>query len=280
MAKNTGLGKGLDALFGNVNIEEEMQENDVLKNLKITEVEPNREQPRKNFDQEALEGLAESIKTYGVIQPIVVSKKDGYYAIIAGERRWRASKIADLKEIPAIIREDDARKNQEIALIENIQREDLNAYEKATAVKSLMINYDLTQEQVAKKLGRSRSSIANTVRILNLNPDVLEFAKEGKLTEGHCKALMAITDPKKQYETAVRMIEKGESVRQAEKKARLKKKSPGIDEKYNALFTDIEDTFQGFFGTKVKLDAGRRKGKIVIEYNSNDDLERILNLIK
>ena len=280
MAKKTGLGKGLDALFGDVKIEETMQENDVLKSLKINDVEPNREQPRKNFDQEALEGLAESIKTYGVIQPIVVTKKDNYYAIIAGERRWRASKIAGIAEIPAIIREDDDRKNKEIALIENIQREDLNAYEKAMAVKNLMADYSLTQEQVAKKLGRSRSSIANTVRILNLNPDVLELAKEGKLTEGHCKALMAITDSKKQYETAVRMIEKGESVRQAEKKARLKKKSPGVDEKYSAIYRDIEDSFQGFFGTKVKLDAGRRKGKIVIEYNSNDDLERILNLIK
>ncbi|MBR3163173.1 MAG: ParB/RepB/Spo0J family partition protein [Clostridia bacterium] len=280
MAKKTGLGKGLDALFGDVKIEETMQENDVLKSLKINDVEPNREQPRKNFDQEALEGLAESIKTYGVIQPIVVTKKDNYYAIIAGERRWRASKIAGVTEIPAIIREDDDRKNKEIALIENIQREDLNAYEKAMAVRNLMDDYNLTQEQVAKKLGRSRSSIANTVRILNLNPDVLELAKEGKLTEGHCKALMSITDPKKQYETAIRMIERGESVRQAEKKAKLKKKSPGIDEKYSAIYRDIEDSFQGFFGTKVKLDAGRRKGKIVIEYNSNDDLERILNLIK
>ena len=280
MAKKTGLGKGLDALFGDVKIEETMQENDVLKSLKIDDVEPNREQPRKNFDQEALEGLAESIKTYGVIQPIVVTKKDNYYAIIAGERRWRASKIAGVTEIPAIIREDDDRKNKEIALIENIQREDLNAYEKAMAVRNLMDDYNLTQEQVAKKLGRSRSSIANTVRILNLNPDVLELAKEGKLTEGHCKALMSITDPKKQYETAIRMIERGESVRQAEKKAKLKKKSPGIDEKYSAIYRDIEDSFQGFFGTKVKLDAGRRKGKIVIEYNSNDDLERILNLIK
>ena len=280
MTKKTGLGKGLDALFGDVNIEETMQENDVLKNLKINEVEPNREQPRKMFDQEALEGLAESIKTYGVIQPIVVTKKDNYYAIIAGERRWRASKIAGITEIPAIVREDDERKNKEIALIENIQREDLNAYEKAMAVRNLMDDYSLTQEQVAKKLGRSRSSIANTVRILNLNPDVLELAKEGKLTEGHCKALMSITDPKKQYESAIRMIERGESVRQAEKKAKLKKKSPGIDEKYSAIYRDIEDSFQGFFGTKVKLDAGRKKGKIVIEYNSNDDLERILNLIK
>lgn len=278
MAKMTGLGKGLDALFGTV--EEEIKENDVLKNLNINEVEPNRLQPRKNFNQEALEELAESIKKYGVIQPIVVTKQDDYYEIVAGERRWRASKLAGLTEIPVIIRENDQRKNKEIALIENIQREDLNAYEKALGIKNLMEDYSLTQEEVAKILGKSRSSIANSVRILNLNPDVLEFAKQGKLTEGHCKALMAITDPKKQYETAVRMIEKGESVRQAEKKARLKKKSPGVDAKYQILFNDIEDSFQSFFGTKVKLDAGRKKGKIIIEYNSNDDLERLLDLIK
>ena len=281
MAKKTGLGKGLDALFSTPIIEEEkVQENDVLKNLKITEVEPNRDQPRKKFDQESLEELSESIKMYGVIQPIVVTKKDGYYSIIAGERRWRASKLAGLTEIPAIIREDDERKNKEIALIENIQREDLNAYDKAVGIKSLMTEYDLTQEQTAKILGRSRSSIANAVRILNLPPEVLAFVKDGKLSEGHCKALMAVPDPKKQYDMAVRMIEKGESVRQAEKKAHLKKKSPGIDEKYQALFRDIEDSFQGFFGTKVKLDAGERKGKIIIQYSSNDDLERILGLLK
>ncbi len=278
MAKMTGLGKGLDALFSAV--PEEVQENDVLKNVNINEVEPNRGQPRKNFKQEALEELAESIKKYGVIQPIVVTKQDDYYEIIAGERRWRASKLAGLKEIPVIIRENDERKNKEIALIENIQREDLNAYEKALGIKNLMEDYELTQEQVAKILGKSRSSIANSVRILNLNPDVLEFAKQGKLTEGHCKALMAITDQKKQYEAAIRMIEKGETVRQAEKKVRLKKKNPGVDSKYQILFNDIEDSFQSFFGTKVKLDAGRKKGKIIIEYNSNEDLERILELIK
>ena len=281
MAKRTGLGKGLDALFSGPIIEEEqMQENDILKNLKVTEVEPNRDQPRKIFNQESLEELADSIKTYGVIQPIVVTKRDGYYAIIAGERRWRASKLAGIEEIPAIVRENDERRNKEIALIENIQREDLNAYDKALGIKSLMIEYDLTQEQVAKTLGRSRSSIANSVRILNLSPDVLELVKQGKLTEGHCKALMAVPEPKKQYDMAVRMIERGESVRQAEKKAKLKKNSPGVDEKYQYLFKDIEDTFQGYFGTKVKLDAGKKKGKIIIEYNSNDDLERILGLIK
>ena len=280
MAKMSGLGKGLDALFGPTPIEEQAQENDILKTVNIIEVEPNREQPRKKFDQEALEELAGSIKKYGVIQPIVVSKKEDYYEIIAGERRWRASKLAGMNEIPVIIRENDERKNKEIALIENIQREDLNAYEKAIGIKNLMQDYSLTQEEVGKILGKSRSTIANSVRILNLDPRVLEFAKEGKITEGHCKALMSITDSEKQYTTAVRMIEKGESVRTAEKKARLKKKSPGIEEKYQYLFRDIEDTFQGFFGTKVKLDAGRRKGKIVIEYNSNEDLERILELIK
>ena len=280
MAKMSGLGKGLDALFGQaVEPEEELQETDVLKNLKITEVEPNRDQPRKRFDQEALEELAESIKEYGLIQPIVVTKKDDYYQIIAGERRWRACKIADLKEIPAIIRENDDRKNSEIALIENIQREDLNPYEKAVGIKHLMEEYGLRQEDVAKKLGKSRSAIANSVRILNLDPRVLEFAKEGKLSEGHCKSLLSITDNERQYKTAVQMIERGATVRQLEKAVKVKTSKEQQD-KNHALYKDIENTFQGFFGTKVRLDAGKRRGKIVIEYSSNDDLERILDLIK
>ena len=283
MTKKTGLGKGLDALFGSTPEEEKMKENDVLKNLKITEVEPNRDQPRKNFKQEALEELAESIKEYGLIQPIIVTKKDGYYAIIAGERRWRASKLAGLEEIPAIIREDDERKYNVIALIENIQREDLNPFEKALGIKNLMQSYGLTQEEVSKKLGKSRSAIANTVRVLNLEPRVLEFAKQGKLTEGHCKALLAITDPEKQYITAVNLIEKGTSVRELEntnKKINKKTVSKEDLRKMNVLYTDIENTFQGFFGTKVKLDPGKKKGKIIIEYASNDDLERILSLMK
>lgn len=278
MAKMSGLGKGLDALFGPTPEEEQMQENDVLKNLKITEVEPNREQPRKNFDQESLEELAESIKEYGLIQPIVVTKKDGYYGIIAGERRWRASKIAGLTEIPAIIREDDERINSEISLIENMQREDLNPYEKALGVRTLIDNYGLSQEEVAKKLGKGRSTIANIVRILNLEPRVLEMAKEGKLTEGHCKALLAITDPEKQYRTAIQMLERGATVRQVEKKARAKETREELDRNH-ILYKSIEDNFQNFFGSKVRLDAGKRRGKIIIEYTSNDDLERILGLI-
>ena len=279
MAKMSGLGKGLDALFGPAPEEEQMQENDILKNLKVTEVEPNRDQPRKNFDQEALEELAESIKEYGLIQPIVVTKKDGYYGIVAGERRWRASKIAGLTEIPAIIREDNERINSEISLIENMQREDLNPYEKALGVRTLIDNYGLSQEEVAKKLGKGRSTIANIVRILNLEPRVLEMAKEGKLTEGHCKALLAIKETEKQYKTAIQMLERGATVRQVEKKARVKETKEESDRNH-ILYKSIEDNFQSFFGSKVRLDAGKRRGKIIIEYTSNDDLERILNLIK
>lgn len=287
--KKTGLGKGLDALFGAsplvTEVEEEqtkeqVEDSENLKTLKITDVEPNRDQPRKTFNQESLEELADSIKTYGVIQPIVVTKKEGYYAIVAGERRWRAAKIAGLEEIPAIIRDDDEQTNKEIALIENIQREDLNPYEKALGIRQLMDKYGLTQEQVSKKIGKSRSSVSNTVRVLYLAPDVLELVKQGKLSEGHCKALAGISDPKRQYEAAIRMIERGESVRQAESKNRTTKKEKKLDPKYQYLYEDIEDRFQGFFGTKVKLDQGKRKGRIIIEYHNNEDLERMLNLIK
>ena len=278
MAKMTGLGKGLDALFGPVPEEEQMRENDTLKNLKVNEVEPNRNQARKNFDQESLEELAGSIKEYGLIQPIVVTKKDDYYSIVAGERRWRASKIAGLTEIPAIIREDDEKVNAEISLIENMQREDLNPIEKATGIKKLMDNYGMSQEEVAKKLGKARSTIANWARVLNLDPRVLDMVREGKITEGHCKALLAITDPDKQYQAAIHMLERGTTVRQMENKAKINV-SKEEEERRHVLFKNIEETFQGFFGSKVKLDPGKRRGKIIIEYTSNDDLERILGLI-
>ena len=279
MAKMTGLGKGLDALFGPAPEEEQLQENDTLKNLKIIEVEPNQDQARKKFDQEALEELAGSIQEYGLIQPIVVTKKDGYYSIIAGERRWRASKIAGLKEIPAIIREDNEKINSEIALIENMQREDLNPVEKAMGIKTLIDNYGMSQEEVAKKLGKGRSTVANWIRVLNLEPRVLEMAKDGTISEGHCKALLAITDPEKQYQTAIQMLERGSTVRQVEKRAKSKE-TKEEQQRNHVLYKNIEDNFQSFFGSKVRLDAGKRRGKIIIEYTSNDDLERILDLIK
>ena len=282
MTKNTGLGKGLDALLLNNYIEEEnIQEGEKVQNLKIIEVEPNREQPRRNFDEESLEELSNSIKEYGVIQPIIVSKKDNYYQIVAGERRWRASKKAGLDEIPAIVRDYDKQKNSEIALIENIQREDLNPIEKATAIRELLDTYNLTQQQLANRLGISRSGLANTVRILNLDQRVIELVKEGKITEGHCKALLAIEDPQKQYEAAKYIIESGDSVREVEKQVKIKKKTnPKIKNRYEPIYREIEDSFRNFFGTKVKLEAKERSGKIIIQYSSNEDLDRILNIIK
>ena len=280
-AKKTGLGKGLDALFGG-QIEEEINEKNenIVKKLKIIDIEPNKEQARKIFDDEALEELAESIKNYGVIQPIIVTKKDNHYEIIAGERRWRASKKAGLTEIPAIVRDDDRRRNQEISLIENIQREDLNPIEKAKGIKILMEEYSLTQQKVADILGKSRSAIANTVRILNLDERVINLALEGKLSEGHCKALLTIEDNQKQYDMALYMIETGASVREAEKKMQTRKKMKKKNKDFEPIYRDIENSFMQFFGTKVKLDAGAKKGKIVIQYSSNEELERILDLIK
>lgn len=279
--KKTGLGKGLDALFSSPIMEEEqVKSEDMVTKLKINEIEPNKAQARKVFDEEAIEDLANSIREYGVIQPIIVSKKNNFYEIIAGERRWRASKKAGLTEIPAIIRGDDEQRNKEISLIENIQREDLNPIEKARGIKLLMDEYDLTQAKVAEKLGKSRSSIANTVRILNLDERVINLALEGKLTEGHCKSLMSIEDPERQYKMAEYIIESGDSVREAEKKMKVRKKASKKNDRYIPIYRDIENTFQGFFGTKVKLDAGEKKGKIIIQYNSNDDLERILGLLK
>ena len=281
MVKKTGLGKGLDALFSMPIAEEEKQQvGDSLRNLKVINIEPNRDQARKVFDQDSLQELAESIKMYGVIQPIVVTEKEGYYSIIAGERRWRAAKIAGLTEIPAIVRDNDEKKNKEISLIENIQREDLNPVDKALGIKSLIDEYKLKQEEIAKILGKSRSGIANSIRILNLSPRVLDLAKEGKLTEGHCRQLLMETDPDKQYNLAMRIINNNQSVRQIEAKIHRKRNVKEFDPKYEVIYRDIEDKFTGFFGTKVKVDAGKRRGKIVIEYRTNDDLERILGLIK
>ena len=286
MAKKTGLGKGLDALFLDNILQEDNDEKklkdgeEIVKQIKVIEIEPNRDQPRKIFDNESLEELAESIKRYGIIQPIIVNKKDDYYEIVAGERRWRAAKKAGLTEIPCIIRGDDERRNKEIALIENIQREDLNPIDKARGFRQLMDEYGMTQQQLSDTIGLSRSGIANTVRILNLDPRVIKLAEEGKLTEGHCRSLMAIQDPDKQYAAAMIIVEKGETVRDIERKVKNNKKAQEIDPKYDAIFRDIEDSFQGFFGTKVKLDAKKRSGRIIIQYSSNEDLERILNLIK
>ena len=282
MAKMTGLGKGLDALFSN-NIEEEekIKEGENIINLKIIDVEPNKNQPRITFDDEKIEELSNSIKEYGVIQPIIVTKQNDYYQIVAGERRWRASKRAGLTEIPAIVREYTEQKNKEIALIENIQREDLNPIEKARALKEIIEKYGMKQQELADKLGVSRSGIANTMRILNLDQRVIDLVLEGSLTEGHCRSLLSIEDKEKQYQAALYIIKTGDSVREVEKQMKIKKKNNSKDEsRYEPIYREIEDSFRSFFGSKVKLNAGKRAGKIVIQYSTNEELERILGLIK
>lgn len=300
--KQGGLGKGLEALFGGSAIEEiqkvstenasnidamaneESDDRDKVRYLKLIDVEPNRSQPRRNFDEESMQELADSIKLYGVIQPIVVNYKENYYEIVAGERRWRAAKMAGLKEIPAVIKNIDERKSKEIALIENVQREDLNAIEKARGLKVLMEDYNLTQEELAAALGKSRSGIANSLRILNLDERIIKLAEDNKLTEGHCKALLAVKDPEKQYEMAMFFIETGGSVREAERRMKIKKrlsKKPLKGSKYEAIYKDVEDSFRGFFGTKVRLNPkNESQGKIVIEYKTSGELERLLELIK
>ena len=283
--KKTGLGKGLDALFSDnlLSQEENGEDNSTEKihKIKVIEIEPNRDQPRKNFDEEALDELANSIKTYGVLQPIIVNKKDDYYEIVAGERRWRAAKKAGLEEMPCIIKDDITEKsNKEIALIENLQRVDLNPIDKAKGLKELIDDYGMTQKELADSIGLSRSNIANSVRILNLDPRVIELAQDGKLTEGHCRNLVMIEDPDKQYKAAVDIIERGESVRDIERRVKNNKVAKKEDPRLESIYRDIENSFQGFFGTKVKLDAHKKSGKIIIQYSSYDDLERILGLIK
>lgn len=286
MAKKTGLGKGLDALFSDNSYKkmEDPLDEEVVQQIKITEIEPNADQPRKKFDEDKLEELASSIKRYGVIQPIIVIPKDGYYQIVAGERRWRAAKKAGLTEMPCLVRTKTEQENREIALIENIQRENLNPIEKARGLRRLLDDYGLSQQQLADKLGMSRSGLTNNVRILNLDPRVIDLVLEHNFSERQCRELMRVQDPDKQYKLALGVVENGDNyddlVRKIDNDQKLPKRDKEKAQRYQAIYRDIEDSFQGFFGTKVKLEAGKRKGKIVIEYSSNDDLERILHLIK
>lgn len=281
MAKNSGLGRGLEALFAESNVLNEMKQDEkqLVKEVDINKIEPNTKQARKKFDSDSLDDLAKSIKTYGIIEPIIVEDKGDYYRIIAGERRWRAAKIAGLTKVPCIIRDEDEQRNKEISLIENIQRENLNPIEKAMGYRELIDNYNLTQAQLAEKLGISRPYVANTLRILNLDKRVIDLALEGKLTETHLRNLASIDDPDKQYQIALEVIEHDGTVKDVERIVKRGKKAKK-DKKYESLCRDMEDTFEQFFGTKVKVDAGARSGKIIIKYSTNDELERILNLVK
>ena len=288
-----GLGKGLDALFpSNVDIntlggDVSHETSEKIIEMKINDIEPNVNQPRKNFDDEKIDDLAASIAEHGVLQPIIVAKKDDYYQIIAGERRWRASKKAGLKTIPAIVRDYDEKKIREVALIENIQRQDLNAIETAKAIKELMEEHALTQEELAKTLGKSRSAIANTLRILNLDERVQEMVQEGKLTEGHARTLASIESPQKQYKLAMDIINLDLSVRDAEEltkeeKAASKKKSPKKEtSKLEIIYKDIENRLKKALETKVSFrPMTKSRGKIIIEYYTSEELERILEILE
>ena len=254
--------------------------------LHINEIEPNRNQPRKVFDEKTLDELAASIKQFGIIQPIVVQKREDYYEIIAGERRWRAAKIAGLKEIPVIIKEYSDNEMLEISLIENIQREDLNPIEEAKAYQALIEEFHLKQEEIADKVSKSRSAITNSMRLLKLSKPVQEMLINGEISMGHARALLAITDEDIQVKTAERVRDEGLSVRNIEKivkdlSSKRDNKKEETDDTYKFLYRDLEENLKQILGNKVTIkNKKNNKGKIEIEYYSQDDLERIIDLLK
>lgn len=303
MAVKKGLGKGLDSLIPKSSPKKPVQEQETAKKeetkqpevktiikkeeikLKISDVEPNRDQPRKNFDEDSLMELAESIKQFGVLQPLIVQKREGYYEIIAGERRWRAAKMAGLKEIPAVIREYSDQEIVEISLIENIQRENLNPIEEAIAYKRLLTEFNLKQDEVAERVCKSRTAVTNSVRLLKLDERVQQMIIDEMISTGHARALLAITDPELQYRMAQKVFDEKLSVRDVEKLMKTlgqeqpEKKKPEV--KNSFIYQDMEDKMKSLFGTKVTINhKANNKGKIVIDYYSNDELERLMYLFQ
>lgn len=300
-AAKKGLGKGLGALLGGDLTEEtkkeEPQEKIVVETkivevpkevyLKISMIEPNQEQPRKEFNQEQLEELAESIRNYGVLQSIMVQKKGDLYEIIAGERRWRAAKMAGLKEVPVIIRDFDRQKKMEISLIENVQRSDLNPIEEAMAYRQLIEEFGLKQEEIAERVSKNRATIANSLRLLKLDPRVQELLTQGVISNGHARALLAIEDLEQQYGAAELIVKNGLSVREVEKLVKsllkpAKEKEPKKEERdLSFIFQDLEERMKSIMGTKVMIHRkDKSKGRIEIEYYSEAELERIVELIE
>ncbi len=297
VAKKSGLGKGLDALIpaGNKKtvgkkdsepvIIEKIVEKKGVETLKITEVEPNREQPRKNFNEDALLELADSIKQYGVIQPLIVQKKSDHYEIIAGERRWRAAKMAGVKEIPVIIKDYTDQQVMEISLIENIQREDLNPIEEAMAYKNLMEEFHLKQDEIAEKVSKSRTAVTNSMRLLKLDKRVQQMMIDDMISAGHARTLITIEDPDAQYNIATKIFDEKLSVRETEKLVKLLQrpevKKEKVEKVNSFIYKDIEEKMKAILGTKVTVDhKSNNKGKISIEYYSNEELERILYLLE
>ncbi len=273
-----GLGTGLGVLFGADEFDDEAEQ----LTLPISKVEPRSEQPREYFDQEALEALADSIRQYGLIQPITVRKLDsGYYQIIAGERRWRASRLAGLTEVPVRVIEADDRRTAELALVENLQREDLNPIEEAKGYKLLIEEYGLTQEDAARSVGRSRPAVTNAMRLLMLTPPVMEMVEKGKLSAGHARAILSVSEPSKQLAAANEIIKKNYSVRKAEQlAARIAREPRQVPEESGEISVDyaaeISNELSKKLGRKVKLIDGKRNGKIEIEFYGADDREALI----
>ena len=280
--RSNRLGKGLGALIPN--IKEDLDSKDIV-NIDINKIYANPDQPRKVFDGEKIEVLSSSIKNYGVLQPIVVKPDDfGKYMIIAGERRYRASKKANLKEMPAVIKDIPMKDLMEIALIENLQREDLNAIEEALAYKSLIDHYNVTQEEISEAVGKSRPHITNTLRLLNLSKEVMSMVEDNRITPGHGKALLRIPDHNIQLQIANRIMEEELSVRETEKLAKkiLENENIVTEKKIkqkDIYIVDVEERLTNIFGTKVNISKGKKKGKIEIEYYNDEDLDSIVSLL-
>lgn len=297
-----GLGKGLDSLIpdavgeAKAKMEAERSETAVTQDkmeqetlVKITMVEPNRKQPRKSFDEDTLQELSDSIRQVGVIQPILVQNRDDHYEIIAGERRWRAAKLAGLKEIPVIIRNYTEQEIMEISLIENIQREDLNPIEEALAYKRLLEEFNLKQDEVAERVSKSRTAVTNSMRLLKLTKEVQQMLIDDMLSTGHARALLAIEDPEKQYSLAQKIFDEKLSVRETEKlvkkiqneKQESPKEETPIDPKLEIIYQDLEEKMKSILGTKVEIKKkDAQKGKIEIEYYSSEELDRIVDLFQ
>lgn len=289
MSKKFGLGKGLNALIpDDIGMDNNLKDiNSGDKNLiDINLIKSNSDQPRKSFDDARIMELSESIKHHGIVQPIILKKTEGGYIIVAGERRWRAAKLAGVKEVPAIIMELSDKQVLEISLIENIQRQDLNSIEEAVAYKKLISEFKLTQDELSKRLGKSRVAITNTLRLLNLSEDVQQYLIEGVISEGHGRALLAIDNNELQCEVAQQVIDEKMSVRELEllikriKNDSINTKKIKHNKEKNPYYKDITEKLQDYFGTKVNISDNNNKGKIEIEYYSEEDLQRILEIIK
>jgi len=296
MAAARGLGKGLDSLIPNAVGEAKGKKETAKENkkeekgavetvVKITMVEPNRKQPRKNFDEDTLQELSDSIKQFGLIQPILVQNRNDHYEIIAGERRWRAAKMAGLKEIPVIIRDYTDQEIMEISLIENIQREDLNPIEEALAYKRLLEEFHLKQDEVAERVSKSRAAVTNSIRLLKLSDEVQQMVIDDMISTGHARALLAVEDPEEQYTLAQRIFDEKLSVREVEKLVKNlhkpAKQPKKLDDKaMQAIYQDIEEKLKQKLSTKVVVTSkGEGAGKIEIEFYNHEDLDRLLDMI-